>query len=58
MTMPHPAPDPLERYRRKRDQAYEMAGCARMDGDRTDETRWLNEAKEYERLIKEYHDGK
>ena len=43
----------LDRYRRKRDQAWEMAGLARQDGDKKDEARWIAEAREYERLIGE-----
>ena len=30
---------------RKIDQAYELAGCARQDGDKVDEKRWLDEAE-------------
>jgi hypothetical protein len=43
----------LERLRRKRDQAYELAGLAREDGDKIDELRWLKEAKEYEAKIRD-----
>jgi hypothetical protein len=31
--------------KRKIDQAYELAGCARHDGDKADELRWLNEVQ-------------
>lgn len=44
----------LERLRRKRDQAWEMAGCARQDGDKADEIRRTEEARDYSRQIKEY----
>lgn len=37
------------RARRKADQAWEMAGLARQDGDRADEQRWTDEAREWER---------
>jgi hypothetical protein len=30
---------------RKIDQAYEMAGLARMDGDKADERRWMAEVE-------------
>jgi hypothetical protein len=33
--------------RRKRDQAWEMAGFARKDNDRADELRWINKAQRY-----------
>jgi hypothetical protein len=33
--------------RRKRDQAWEMAGFARKDEDRADELRWINKAQRY-----------
>lgn len=44
----------LERLRRKRDQSWDLAGCARQDGDKTDEARHTADAREYERQIKEY----
>ena len=43
----------IERLRRKRDQAWEMAGLARQDGDEADCIRRMEEAKEYSRLIAE-----
>jgi hypothetical protein len=43
----------IERLRRKRDQAWEMAGLARQDGDRVDEERRTEEAREYARQIQE-----
>ena len=43
----------VERLRRKRDQAWEMVGLARQDGDRADEARWTHRAKEYARQISE-----
>lgn len=36
---------PMTDLSRKIDQAYEMAGLARMDGDKKDEARWLKEVK-------------
>lgn len=39
---------------RKRDQAYELAGCARRDGDKKDEEKHLADAREYQRQITEY----
>jgi hypothetical protein len=41
----------LEKLRRKRDQAWDMAGLARMDGDRKDEERRIAEARKYEAEI-------
>ena len=35
----------LDRLRRKEDQAWELAGCARVDGDRVDEKKWTEEAR-------------
>lgn len=43
----------LEKMRRKRDQAWENAGCARVDGDKADEASWTKEAREWERKIGE-----
>lgn len=40
-------------YRRKADQEWEMAGCARQDGDRIDEMKHTEKAREYERLSRE-----
>lgn len=36
---------PMTDKSRKIDQAYEMAGLARQDGDKVDEKRWLDEVK-------------
>lgn len=44
----------LERLIRKRDQAGDMAGLARQDGDMVDCEKKTNEAKEYSRQISEY----
>lgn len=41
-----------QRIRRKADQAWEMAGCARQDGDTADELRWTHEAQRLDAL---YH---
>ena len=43
----------IERLRRKRDQAWEMAGLARQDGDSADQKRWTDEAREYQRQLAE-----
>ena len=43
----------LQRLQRKRDQAWECAGCARRDGDVKDEARWLEEARKYTEQIQE-----
>ena len=37
-------------YRRKENQAWEMAGCARQDGDKADEERYTKEAREFHEL--------
>ncbi len=42
----------LRCLRRKADQAYELAGCARHDGDNVDEARWLKVAKTYDEEIR------
>jgi hypothetical protein len=42
-----------EYYRRKADQAYEMAGLAAKDGDAEEASRLTAEAKEYDRLALE-----
>jgi hypothetical protein len=45
-------PDPeLDRLRRKRDQAWELAGLARQDDDKADELRRTEEARELQRQI-------
>lgn len=41
----------LEKLRRKRDQAWELAGCARRDGDHKDEQRHTENARRYSREI-------
>lgn len=41
----------LDKLRRKRDQEWEMAGCARHDHDKRDEKRHTNLARAYEREI-------
>lgn len=43
----------LNDLRRKADQAWEMAGLARQDGDKADEERWTRTAQDYEQQIKE-----
>ena len=40
-------------YKRKADQAYEMAALAAQDGDAPDYARQLAKAKEYDRLAQE-----
>jgi hypothetical protein len=42
---------PLERLRRKADQAWDMAGLARQDGDTKDEARRTKEARAYDAEI-------
>lgn len=39
------------RCRRKRDQCWELAGCARQDGDRADEKRYTDEARLWSRRL-------
>ena len=43
---------PMDRatLERKIVQAYDLSGCARQDGDKRDEIRWLDEARRLERL--------
>lgn len=43
----------LDKLRRKRDQAWELAGCARVDGDKEDEKRLTNEARRLAQLVSE-----
>jgi hypothetical protein len=50
---PHPSDEQLIRFRRKRDQSWDMAGCARQDGDTADEVRRTEEAREWQRQISE-----
>ncbi len=38
----------LEKLRRKRDQAWEMAGMARQDGDKVDEEKHTKDARKYQ----------
>lgn len=46
----------LEKLRRKRDQEWEMAGCARHDHDKEDEINHTYRAKQLELIIREiYH---
>lgn len=40
---------PMTDKSRKIDQAYEMAGLARLDGDKADEKRWLDEVERLRR---------
>lgn len=43
----------IETMRRKRDQAWELAGLARQDGDKADEQRRTVEARDWQRQIAE-----
>jgi hypothetical protein len=43
-----------QRLRRKADQAWDMAGLARQDGDKEDEKRRTDEARDWERQLREY----
>jgi len=44
-------PSPTDALQRKLDRAYEMAGLARQDHDRTDEARWMSVAADLKRQI-------
>lgn len=44
---------PLDAVRWKAEQAWELAGLARMDGDIKDAARWTARAKELDQLAKE-----
>jgi hypothetical protein len=43
----------LDRLRRKRDQAWEMAGLARQDGDMADAQRQTEAARQYTEQIQQ-----
>ena len=50
--------DTLADLRRKRDQAWELSGCARVDGDKADEARWAAKAREYTtEIVKRINEG-
>lgn len=51
--VPENANEEYHRYRRKADQHWDMAGLARQDGDKSDETRQTNLAREFEAKAKE-----
>lgn len=54
MSRPYESGETLyARYRRKADQEWELAGCARQDGDTEDEKRHTELAREYSRLAAE-----
>jgi hypothetical protein len=42
-----------EQILRKIDQAYDLAGCARQDGDKADEQRWFAEVERLRQLLRE-----
>ncbi len=44
-----------EQLRRKADQAWEMAGLARQDGDHADAERQTKKAREYEQQLEFVH---
>jgi len=46
-----PHENEIFKLRRKADQAWEMAGLARQDGDKQDEQRWTDEARRLQQLI-------
>lgn len=46
------------KFARKADQEWEMAGLARQDGDTADEKRHTELAREYERLAREEEAGR
>lgn len=49
-----PSGDPQrDRLRRKANQEWDMAGLARQDGDRADEKRHTDLARDYERQLAE-----
>lgn len=41
------------RYRRKADQAWDLASLARQDGDTKDEIKYTEEARKYEKFAEE-----
>ena len=41
-------------YARKADQQWELAGCARTDGDRQAEQSHTDKAREYEQLARDW----
>lgn len=45
------------RYRRKANQEWELAGCARNDGDHDAAKRHTEQAREYEALARVYAEG-
>ncbi len=44
-----------DKHRRKITQAWECAGCARVDRDKVDEAAWTKEARRLEQLYREIH---
>lgn len=46
------------KLRRKAEQAWEMAGCARRDHDSKDEQKWIKVAQKYDQELKERNDGR
>jgi len=44
---------PFNNLRRKANQAWEMAGSARADGDHKDAARWTEEARRLDQLTNE-----
>lgn len=50
--------DPIaQRLRRKADQAWELAGLARADGDSQDSIKHTEEAREYQQQLSDYIKG-
>ena len=43
----------IEKLRRKCNQAWDLAGCARRDGDTADERRWTDLARRYAAILTE-----
>ena len=44
-----------EKLRRKINQAWELAGCARQDGDKSEEKRRTDEARRLTEILKELY---
>lgn len=55
--MRHPGDQELARLRRKANQAWDLAGLARADGDKADEAKHTTEAREWEQKILEHLGG-
>lgn len=56
-TMHYPDDQVIARLRRKANQAWDLGGLARQDGDTADMERRYAEARDWERQIKEHLRG-